>query len=148
MALNLSGGGGNDDIRVISGFNPQRDSTAFPVLLLNSRLDIKLDGEAGSDYLFTEVIPCIRPSGSLNITMDGGAGDDFVLATIFVDRMSTVNHNLSCRVNGGEGNDQVGLLALGQLGDPNLASFLIDGGPGIDTVIIALPNVRVRNCER
>jgi hypothetical protein len=147
LRIDLSGGGGNDDIRVISGFNPQPDPPAVPVLTLNSRLTVRLDGGAGDDVLFADIIPCIRPAGSLAMSSDGGAGDDVVVAAIYVDAMSEPNPAVICRVNGGEGNDLLALVAVDPFETNTRADFRIDGGAGIDTVLVATPNVRIRNCE-
>lgn len=150
LLVDLSGGGGSDDIRVISGFNPQPDPPAAPLLVLNSRLTVRLDGGAGDDVLVADIIPCIRPAGSLTVSSDGGAGDDVVVTAVFVDveERSRPGDGVSVTVAGGEGNDRLGLAVVVPEGTGLRTDFRIDGGAGIDTLLFATPNVRVRDCER
>lgn len=123
----LSGGGGDDEIRIGRGAHP--DSFAFEwviadggagddIVSLNAfNLDagrITIDGDAGNDVLLVEGVNL----GNLEIRMNGGAGNDLI----------TIVGASGADVHGGDGDDVITIDVQGH--------FNIDLGTGTDRLVL------------
>jgi hypothetical protein len=86
--------------------------------------------------------------GNLDIELDGGTGDDVIAATLRLpppEAASPVAHDIRAKLNGGDGNDLLTLLAFG---DPDAKNLTINGGAGDRDTAVATSNVVITNAER
>ena len=129
--ISVDGSIGNDDIRVIYGFNPQPD----PPGVVRPSLDLTVSLGAGDDH-FTGDFEL--PPGPCRVGVDGGLGNDVVTFRTIVDPniRSIIDSNLRSAMfyaNLGAGNDSfMGDFAV----PPDPCQVMIMGGDGADVVSV------------
>jgi hypothetical protein len=148
--LNVQGGDGHDDIRVIFGFNPQPDPPALPSVFLNMPVHAQLDGGRGDDDI--RVIYGFNPqpdppaklfiNAPMDITVAGGLGNDDIRVIYGFNPQPdppaipsvVLNAPVNLTLDGGAGND----FLLGEFQSlafrGGLLNATLDGGSGDDMV--------------
>jgi Ca2+-binding RTX toxin-like protein len=151
LQLNLVGGAGSDVLRVNAPnvvLSP-RDSTH----LIASELDVNLIGGSGSDVILADIGARLLLGSNLNVLAQGGLGNNLVNADLRLNRDAPLvgedilDAELSAHVEGGGGNDNLGLFVRPGSIRRNSIDASILGGQGFD-VFRHTSNVRVFGRQR
>ncbi|HJT33232.1 MAG TPA: hypothetical protein VJ783_14405 [Pirellulales bacterium] len=155
--LNVQGGDGRDDIRVIFGFNPQPDPPAMPSVFLNTPVQARLDGGRGDDDI--RVIYGFNPqpdppaklfvNAPMDIAATGGQGDDDIRVIYGFNPQPDppaipsagdfaavpavqINAPVTMNVDGGAGDDNIGFNAVWDVNAGGSTEVNLRGGLGSD----------------
>lgn len=129
VSLNIDGGNGNDQIRVLAG---QLHDAPDPELRLD--WNIAATGDAGDDTLTAVLLPAVQRDGSFMASFDGGAGRDTLTAILLPAVQS--GGSFKALFDGGAGRDTLTstLLPAVQRGGAIDVAFL--GGDGNDFIFM------------
>jgi N-acetylneuraminic acid mutarotase len=102
VMLNLTGGGGTDNILVQFMSSPFSERPG-PLMALNSVFQMRLDGDDGNDRIEADLYFAAQSRGSVDAQVQGGSGDDYLMLAIY----GLADRNVHAQIDGGSGFDMV-----------------------------------------
>lgn len=142
----IDDGNDNDSIAVICGFHPQPDPPVFPLLVVNSTLQVTVLGDNGDDSLTGFLTATVGRGGAIDAEFLGGRGMDAIGVEVDTRMLTPESGRLAVHVDGGLGDDQLQLLASGATQPLPNAEFPVNGGRGANSAVVT-PNVQVLNAR-
>src|SRR5205823_4082042 len=143
VSMNLDGGAGDDDLRVIfagdppPGDRPNEGSPPTgdrPALEINAPLTLNVDGGAGNDVIVASLddVFVANARGQVAVDLNGDAGEDRI-GFRFQGRL---DGDFRLRIDGGNGNDQVAAGFLIDAASMGTLDAAVLGGRGNDMLAL------------